>query len=318
MKELTLRGLRIFEAAASSASFSHGAEVMGMTKSAVSQQIRQLEEETGARLFDTMVRPIQVTDAGRELLRHARIILAQVAVASDAMKSLRGQFSGRLTLGVVQPANYFVPYIMTAFKRLFPDVHIRMVIEKRDTLLTMLADHSIDLAIGGYPTMQPEVEAQVFARHPHCLIVSPDHPLRGRYQLTWNDLRHEAFVFREQGSATRKFLEHLLQVQGLHVDINMELEGCEAVKQAVMAGMGISFMSAHAIQTELLAGKVAILDLADMPKWIDWCIWSRRDTDVPTIRAAFQNFVLTEGARFTTCQISSVSGCEITELRAAA
>lgn len=318
MREFTFRGLKIFEAAASAASFSHGAEVMGMTRSAVSQQIRILEEEIGARLFDTMARPIQLTDAGRELLRHARIILAQIAVATDAMRSLEGQFCGRLTLGVVQPANYFAPHLMGAFRELYPDAHIRLIIEKRDTLLAMLADHSVDLAIGGYPAMQAEVDAQVFARHPHCLVAQAQHPLAKRRGLTWHDLRHEPFVFREQGSATRQFFEHLLQVQGLQVNINLELEGYEAVKQAVMANMGISFMSAHVIQTELAAGNMAILDLADMPKWLDWCIWSRREPEEPNVRNAFRNFVLSEGTRFATCNLGTASRLKTPELQIAA
>lgn len=85
MRHLTLRSLRVFEAAATTGAYSRAGELMGMTQSAVSQQIRQLEDETGTRLFDTQARPIRLTDAGAGLLRHARVILAQIRVAEDAL-----------------------------------------------------------------------------------------------------------------------------------------------------------------------------------------------------------------------------------------
>lgn len=84
--------------------------------------------------------------------------------------------------------------------------------------------------IGGYSPAEAGVEAEVFARRPHCLIAPPDHPLAGRRGLTWADLAHKTFVFREPGSATRSFLEHLLQVQRLQVLADIELQGPEAVR----------------------------------------------------------------------------------------
>ena len=303
MREMTLRSLRIFEAAASAGSYSRGAELMGMTQSAVSQQIKLLEEEAGARLFDTAARPIQLTDAGRELLRHARLILSQVAVAADAMEAMKGRYRGRLTLGVVQPANYFAPKLLAAFRELYPDIHVRLVIEKRSALLEMLNDHRVDMAIGGYPPAQAEVEAEVFARHPHCLISPADHPLARERSISWETLKHVPFIFRETGSATRQFLEHLLQVQGIQVHVDLELQGYETVKQAVMAGLGISFMSAHVIQSELEAGTLAVLDVEGMPKWLDWCLWSRREVGGSEIRDAFRKFVLVEGMRWASCRL---------------
>ena len=213
----TLRGLRVFEAAAaaSTSSYSRADELLGMTQPAVSQQIRRLEDELGQRLFDTQARPIRLIDAGSELLRHTRVILAQLSVAEDALVSLDGQFRGQLYVGVVSPGHYFVPALLAAFRRLHPELRLKLSLDRRDALLAALAERQLDLMIGGYPPAEAEVEAEVFARHPHCLIAPPDHPLAGRRGLAWADLAHETFVFREPGSATRSFLEHLLQVQRL-------------------------------------------------------------------------------------------------------
>jgi len=301
MRELTLRSLRVFEAAASTSSFSRAAELMAMSQPAVSQQIRQLEEEAGLRLFDTHARPIQLTDAGRELLRHARAILAQVEVAADAMSSLEGQFKGQIHLGVVSPAQYFAPAMLTAFRERYPQVRVKLSIAQRDTLLAQLAEHKLDLVIGGYPPAHAEVEAEAFARHPHVLVASSSHPLAHQPGLQWADLRQEPFLFREPGSSTRQFLEQLMMVQGLQVQTAIELQGPETIRQAVMAGMGISFMSAHVCQTEISHGLIRVLDVAGMPKWLDWCLLYRRDRPLSSVQQALREFVLAEGAALAAC-----------------
>lgn len=303
MRDLTMRSLRVFEAVASAGSFSKGAEALDLTQSAASQQIRSLEVEVGQKLFDTQSRPIQLTDAGMELLRHARVILTQVSVAMDAIASMEGQYKGQLHLGAVMPSNYFVPAIVAAFLRQFPEVRIKLTVDRRDALLAMLAEHRLDFVIGGYPPAETEVEADTFARHPHCLVAQRGHPLLERRQLAWSDLKNEPFILREPGSSTRQFLEHLLQVQRLQVNINFELHGNEAVKHAVIAGLGISFLSAHVFQAELQLGQLGVLDVVDMPKWLDWCLLSRREPQVSTTKETFKRFVLEQGGQHAHCEL---------------
>ena len=228
-------------------------------------------------------------------------------MAADALSSLEGEFRGQLHLGVVSPAHYFAPSIISAFKVRFPGVRVRITVAKRDQLLSMLAEHKIDLILAGYPSAQTEVEAETFARNPHCLVASADHPLAGRRGLTWQDLRGEPFIFREDGSSTRQFFEHLLQTQGLQVNVDLELDGNETVKQAVMASGGIAFLSAHVFQHELESGKLSVLDVEGMPKWLDWCVLTRREQAVPAIRQAFREFVLAEGARYAACSLSQAT-----------
>lgn len=303
MRNVTLRSLRIFEAVASACSFSRGSELVGITQSAASQQIRALEDEIGARLFDTSGRPIQLTDAGRALLGHARQILAQINVASDALAMLESEFRGQLHIGVVSPAYYFVPKLITAFRERYAEVRIKVSVGKRDALLQKLANHEVDLMIGGFPSAATEVEAETFARNPHCLVAPIDHPLAGREDLSWQDLRDETLIFREAGSATRNFLEHLLHTQGVATKARLEFEGNETVKQAVMAGLGISFLSAHVFQLELEARKLTVLKVKDTPKWLDWCLLSRREQAVPAIRQAFKDFIMAEGMAYTACKL---------------
>ncbi len=303
MRNLTLRGLRVFEAAATTGSFSRAGELMGMTQSAVSQQIRQLEDELGTRLFDTQARPIRLSDAGAELLRHCRVILAQVSVAEDALSTLQGQFRGQLHVGVVSPGQYFVPRLLAAFRRQHPELRLKLSQGRRDQLLLMLADRQLDLLIGGYPPAEAEVEAEVFARHPHCVIAAPDHHLVGHHALPWSALRDDTFILREAGSATRAFLEHLLQMQRLQVRADVELQGPEAIKAAVMAGMGISFASAHTFQSELAAGRLVVLDVQETPKQLDWCVLTRRDTPLSATQRLLRDHILAHGTQAAACQL---------------
>jgi len=308
MKNLTLRQLRAFEAAATTLSHSRAAEQLHLTQPAVSMQIRLLEDELGLPLFRKQGRGLQLTDAGDELLRHARGILGAIRQAEDALTSMSsgaGSTRGQLHLGVVPTANYFAPLLMMAFRERFPEVKLKLSVDRRDTILALLNEHQIDVAIAGYPPSEADVEAEAFARHPHCIVAAPGHPLAGKRRIAWSELKGEPFIFREPGSATRQFLEHLLQSQALQVNVTMELSGNETIKQAVMAGMGISFMSAHAFQIELAAGRMAVLDLVGMPKLLDWCLLHRRDGVLTGVNAAFRGFVLEHGARLAHCELSA-------------
>jgi DNA-binding transcriptional LysR family regulator len=304
MKNLNLRQLQVFETAATTGSHAEAAETLGLSQPAVSMHLRQLEAELGAALFVGRGRTRQLTESGAELLRHARVILAQVQAAEASLAAMQGSSTrGLLHLGVVPTANYFAPLLMMAFRQRFPDVTLRLTVDRRDAILALLQEHRIDLAIGGYPPSEADVEAEGFARHPHCIVAPADHPLTTRRKLQWADLNDEPFIFRERGSATRQFLEHLLASQSLRVKVGIELAGNETVKQAVMAGMGLTFMSAHAFQTELAAGRIGVLDLQGMPKELDWCVLQRRDSVLSGVTAAFREFVLAEGAAMIACKV---------------
>lgn len=312
MMQLKVRQLRVFEAVATSASFSRAAEQLDMTQPAVSMAVRQIEQALGTTLFDPADRR-RLSDAGQELLMHARIILAQVRSAEEAMASYASDgrteasrgLRGLLHLGVVQTANYFAPRLLSAFHAKHPDVRLKLTVTKRSEILRLLAERRLDIAITGYPPSEADLDAHSFARHPHCIVASVHHPLATRTSLEWTDLRYEDFIFREPGSSTRLFLEQLLQAQSIQVRQRLELSGNETVKHAVMEGLGVSFLSAHVFQVELETARIAVLDLADMPKYIDWCFIHRRDVSLNDVNQTFKEFVLTEGMAIAACLVKS-------------
>jgi len=302
MKNLSLRQLQVFDAVGETLSFSAAAERLGITQPAVSMLMRQLEADAGVPLTLRQGRRLDLTAAGTMLLQRGRAIIEQMRAVDESLASLKSGTRGHLHLGVVSTANYFAPRLLTEFQRRVPGVSFKLSVARRDEILAMLKDHRIDVAIAGHPPGEADVEAETFARHPHCIVAAPEHRMVGRRRIAWQDLRDEPFIFREAGSATRQFLEHLLQAQSLAVNVTIELAGNETVKQAVMAGMGVSFMSAHAVQVELEAGRMVVLDVVDMPKWLDWCLLHRRDSQLGGLSAAFREFVLQQGSTVAACR----------------
>jgi LysR family transcriptional regulator, low CO2-responsive transcriptional regulator len=309
---ISLRQLKVFEAVARLNSFSRAAEQLDMTQPAVSMLVRQMEKDLRTSLFEPTDRK-RLSEAGQELVLHARRILAQVKDAETAMafheqgSESRGP-RGLLHLGVVSPAHYFAPRLLHEFHQKFPEVRLKLTVAKRSEILNMLLDHDLDIAITGYPPSEVDLDASSFARHPHCIVAPPDHPLAGRSAIPWSELQNQDFIFREQGSATRSFLEQLLQAQSMQVRLGMELAGNETIKHAVMCGLGISFLSAHVIQVELEACRITILDVVDMPKHIDWCFIHRRDVGLSGVNQAFKQFVFDDGARIAACQSRASPG----------
>ena len=305
MKNLTLRQLRLFEAVATHLSYSRAAEHMSLTQPAVSMQVQQMEAELGLQLLVKTGKRVTLSQAGEEMLRQTRRILHQVHMAEEAMQAFHvtDGSGGLLHLGVVPTAHYFAPALLMAFAQQWPGVKFKLTVDRRDKILGMLQDHQLDIAIGGYPPSEADVEAETFAQHPHCVVAAADHPLAKKRRIHWDALRDEPFIFREPGSATRQFFEHLLQAQSLQVKVSMELSGNETIKQAVMAGMGVSFLSAHTFQIELEAGRIAVLNLQDMPKMLDWCVLQRREATLSGVNNAFKAFVLQQGSELASCRL---------------
>ena len=304
LRNLTLRQLRIFEAVATQLSFSRAAEQLSLTQPAVSMQVQQLQAELGLQLVRKTGKKISLSQAGEEMLRQSRRMLDQVQIAEAAMGLFHtgmGAKGGLLHVGVVPTAHYFAPKLLMAFADHWPGVKFKLTVDRREAILRMLQQHQLDVAIAGYPPSEADVEAETFAQNPHCIVAGAGHPLGKKRHISWDALKDEPFLFREPQSATRQFFEHLLQAQSLQVKVSMELSGNETIKHAVMAGMGISFLSAHTFQMELEAGRLMVLKLEGMPKMVDWCLLHRRDSFLTGVNAAFKTFVMQHGNGWAQC-----------------
>jgi LysR family transcriptional regulator, low CO2-responsive transcriptional regulator len=308
MRNVTLRQLRVFAAVARYRSFTRAARELHLTQPAVSQQIKLLEEQAGLPLLEHIGRTIQVTAAGEELLRYAAQITDLLREAGEALAAMRGLKRGVLKLGAVSTAKYFAPSLLSAFAPAYPEVTIRFVVGNREEVIKLLASNEIDLVIMGRPPRELETIAASFAKHPLVIIASPAHPLANKRRIQLPQLSTENFVIREEGSGTRAAMEHVFKERGVSYRTSMEVSSNETIKQAVMAGMGLSFISKHTIMLELATGKLVTLNVAGLPVVRDWFVIHLRDKKLSPIAAAFRNFLLENGA---TIMKKALGGAEL-------
>jgi LysR family transcriptional regulator, low CO2-responsive transcriptional regulator len=296
VRNVTLRQMRAFAAVARHLSFTRAAQELHLTQPAVSQQLKLLEGEVGLPLFEYMGRNLHLTAAGAELLPYAIQAIELLREAGESLSAMRGLKRGMLKLGAVSTAKYFAPSLLRAFTPAFPEITIKFSVGNREEVIKELAANDIDLVIMGRPPRELETEAEAFAKHPLVIIAAPDHPLAGKRRIQLKQLADESFLIREQGSGTRASMERVFRDRGATFRVSMEVSSNETIKQAVMAGMGISFISMHTIGLELKAGKLIVLDIVGGPIVRDWYVIHLRDKRLSPVAAAFRSFLLERGA----------------------
>ena len=297
MRNITLRQMRVFAAVARNLSFTRAARELHLTQPAISQQVKLLEEEVGLPLFEQIGRKVHLAPAGVELLRYTEQAMELLRQASESLSAMRGLKRGVLKLGAVSTAKYFAPSLLSAFTPAYPEVTIKFVVGNRQEIIQQLAANEIDLVIMGRPPRELETVAEAFAKHPQVIIASPTHPLAAKRRIKLSQLATEYFLIRETGSGTRASMERVFGERGVPFRVSMEVTSNETIKQAVMADMGISFISSHTVGLELAARKLVILDVVGLPIIRDWYVIHLRDKTLAPIPAAFRSFLLEHGAR---------------------
>lgn len=296
LRNATLRQLKIFETVARRLSFSRAAEELYLTQPAVSTQVKQLEEHAGLPLFEQLGKKIYLTPAGNEMLHYSRAILEQFREADDAMARLKGIAGGTLNVAVISAGDYFFPRLLAAFTQRNTDVRLNLAVHNREELLRQLSDNLTDLAVMVRPPRDMDTVNVSFAPHPYVIVAPPDHPLVGRRNMPLEALADEPFIVRERGSDTWNSMEEGFAGRLSNLNVAMEITSTETIKQAVIAGMGLSFLSAHTISMELQMGKLAVLDIEGFPVMLNWFVVHRNNKRLPPVALAFKQFLIEEGA----------------------
>jgi len=274
---LTLRQLRALLAVEKAGSMAAAAQGLGLTAPAVHSQIKLLEDamQTPLLLRHSDSAGSGLTEEGQVLtdaIRRIDGILSQAAEEIGAMKA--GQI-GRVRLGVVSTGKYFAPRLVKMLRTLAPGIDVSLRIGNRDQVITDLDTGMVDMAIMGRPPLAPKVDALPLGPHPHGLIAAPDHPLVGRQALSAADLLPELFISREEGSGTRILMTRYLdRIGDGQVFRFAEMGSNETIKQSVMAGLGIAFLSLHTVTEELAQGRLALLNAPQLPIMRHWFLVS--------------------------------------------
>ncbi len=267
----TLDQLRILKAIAAQGSFKKAADLLYVTQPAVSLQIQNLEKQLEITIFDRGGRKALLTEEGRLLLEYSERILNQCDEACKAIEDLNSLKGGTLVIGASQTTGtYLMPRMIGLFRQNYPEVSVQLQVHSTRRTGWSVANGQIDLAIiGGQLPEDLENLLQVipYATDELALVLPSKHPLSNKKELLKEDLYKLNFVTLDSQSTTRKVVDKLLQDSGLEIQrlkIEMELNSLEAIKNAVQAGLGASFLPVVSIERELSAGtlhKVLIADL---------------------------------------------------------
>jgi DNA-binding transcriptional LysR family regulator len=300
MRNVTLKQLRSVQAIARRGTVAHAARDLFLTGPAITMQLRQLEQEVGLALFDRTSDGMLLTDAGRAMVEAANRIDAVMTECWDRMSALKGLEAGHVAIGVVSTAKYFAPRAIAAFARLHPRIETSLFVGNRLDILSALRENRVDIVLMGRPPLDLDTVHARLGDHPLVVIAHPDHPLARRRALPRDALQGQYFLLRETGSGTRASFEAFLAeapdlAQSIHLS---EMGSNETIKQAVMAGLGIAFLSAHTIEAEAEAGRLAILDVEGTPVNREWFVLRRADRDPSPATAAFEGFLIAESAAF--------------------
>jgi len=295
MKNATLRQLKVFETTARHLSFSRAAEELHLTQPAVSTQIKLLQQHAGLKLFEQLGKRVYLTPAGSELLHYSRAIIELFRQAGEAMTTLQGVSGGTLNVAVISAGDYFFPQLLAEFARTAPGVKLNLGVFNRQQLLQQLSDNLTDLAIMVRPPRELDTVNEPFAPHPYVIVARPDHPLARRKRVPVSALLSEPWLTRERGSDTWNSMEDGFGAQLTKLNIAMEIRSTETIKQAVIAGMGISFLSAHTIGRELERGQLAVLDVVGFPLRLQWYVVHLRQKVLAPVAMAFRAFLLDRG-----------------------
>jgi DNA-binding transcriptional LysR family regulator len=298
MKNASMRQLKVFVAVARHASVSRAAEELHLTPPAVSMQLKDLEADIGLPLFDRVGRNVSLTTVGEHLVVYAQRVLATLREADAAVARLRGLASGTLVIGMVSTAKYFLPRLLARFREEHPGVDLRLSLGNRETLVRQLHGNEVDLAVMGRPPRELDTRAEPFAAHPHAVVAAAGHRLALAEAIPPSTLAGEGFIVREEGSGTRAAMEQFFREHALRPPVIMEMSSNETIKQAVIANMGLSFLSLHTLGLELELGLLAVVPVAGLPLIRRWHVVNMRDRALSPAAEAFRYFILEHAEAF--------------------
>ena len=272
-KAITLKQLRAFKAYIEQGSVVKAAEIIGVTPPAITIQVKALEELAGAALYKRMENRIWLTDTGQRVYELAISMARMIERTTEDLEDIRYARSGSVRLGIVSTAKYFIPNAIAGFRKEHPGVDVSLFIGNRTQVMEELEQGSIDLAITGRPRGDFAETSTRICDHPYVIISAIESQLAQRENLTLQQLQNQEFLCREEGSGSRALMESVFSHEGFSIfKIGLEADSNETIKQGVMAGLGVAFISIHTIVQELQSRRLAVLNIEDFPVVRAWYV----------------------------------------------
>lgn len=295
IRHVTLRQMQIFEAVVRLGGYTRAAEALHLSQPTISMQVKKLSETIGLPLIEKVGNRLHTTAVGDEVYASAQNILSSMVSLGESAAALDGVVKGPLRLAVITTAKYFMPHLLGEFISQYPEVKPILKVTNRSRVLERLKSNEDDLLIMGQVPVGLDVEAHPFVDNELVVVASTRHPLTQESNITLEQLSEERFLVRESGSGTRLAVDRLFAEQGLEIQPYMDLGSSEAIKQAVMAGLGISVLSRHNLRLELAGNHIAVLDVKGFPLFYRWYAVHLKDKKLSLVTRTFLDFLLQQG-----------------------
>jgi len=282
----TLHQLSIFLKIAQTQSVTKAAEELHLTQPAVSIQLKNFQQQFDIPLTEVINKRLYITDFGRKIASAAARILDEVSTIDHKTMAYRGKLSGKLKISVVSTGKYVIPYFLSAFLRQHEGIELQLDVSNKSRVVESLQQNEVDFSL--VSVMPDQLRLSKIELMPNKLfLVGNEDSLDGRHTYEINLLEKIPLIYREQGSATRRAMEQVVESNGLKARMKMELTSNEAVKQAVIAGLGYSIMPLIGMKNELRTGQLRIIPVEGLPMVTDWNLVWLQDKKLSPAAEAF-------------------------------
>jgi DNA-binding transcriptional LysR family regulator len=295
LKNATLHQLKVFEAVARHTSFTRAAEELFLTQPTVSMQVKQLSKAVGLPLFEQIGKRLYLTEAGKQLYTTSREIFDRLTQFETSIADLKGLKQGTLRLAVVTTAKYVIPRLLGPFCQRYPGIDVSLTVDNHERVIEGLVDNRDDLYILSQPPDDSDVTVHPFLENPLVVLAQRHHTLTKEKDIPLKRLAQEPFIMREPGSGTRKAVQKLFEDQNLELKVKLDLGSNEAIKQAIVGGLGISVLSLHTLTLEGTNSSLAILDVEGFPIQRYWYVVHPAGKQLSMIAQTFFDYLLDEG-----------------------
>lgn len=295
MKQATLHQLKVFEAVARHNSFTRAAEELFLTQPTVSMQVKQLTKAVGMPLFDQVGKRLYLTQVGEELVKTCRQIFERLDEFEMTVADLKGLKQGRLRLGVITTAKYFVPRLLGPFCKRYPGIDVSLQVTNHEHILNRLSENLDDLYVMSQLPDTIDITYEPVLENPLVVLAPAAHPLAQEKNISLEQIAAEPFIMREPGSGTRKAVQALFEEHKLSLKVQLDLGSNEAIKQAIAGGLGISVLSLHTLALEGPQSQLSVLDVEHFPIERYWYAVYPNGKQLSIVARTFLDYLLSEG-----------------------
>jgi DNA-binding transcriptional LysR family regulator len=241
---------------------SKGAGRCGISQSAASQHVQEVEKRLGVALLDRSQRPMELTPAGKLYADFCRDVLGREEAFELELERLKGDVDGTVRVASIYSIGLSeMSRLQVEFAARYPDAHLQVEYMRPDKIYEAVRDGSADLGLVSYPQASREIEAIAWREEEMQLAAPPSHPLAGRAEVYPSDLNGQDFIGFDEDLSIRRDLDRFLRVQGVTVNLVMHFDNIQMIKEAVMLGSGVSILPARTMQAETAQGRLAAVRL---------------------------------------------------------